>query len=171
MSRRTVLKRSALAAGAVGLGGSAVTTGAGQEDSPTSMRALMYLDQVYSLARFQVVSPSLDWTPEFGSLPENVPRPINENYQTRVIKYQNTNERVLFFPRADAEIDESVTYALTNVRGFAADDPNERINRVVQVRFSPASEVDWPGEENGTTTGGQTTTPGAGGETNATQNG
>ena len=158
LSRRTMLKRGAVAASALCVGGAGVGGAAGQEESPTGMRAMMYLDQVYPLARFRVISPSLDWTPAFESLPENVPRPINENYQTRMIQYRNTNERVLFFPRADVQIDRSTTYALTNARGFAADDTDESIGRVVQVRFSPASEVDWPGNETATTRGGETTT-------------
>lgn len=158
VSRRTVLKRSAAAAGALGVGSAAVGGAAGQDDSPAGMRAMMYLDQVYPLARFQVISPSLDWTPPFESLPDGVQRPVGENYDTRLIRYQNTNERVLFFPRTDVQIDRSETYALTNARGFADDDTDEQIENVVQVRFSPASEVSFPDEGDQTTAGNETTT-------------
>lgn len=158
VSRRTVLKRGALTASALGLGSAAAGGAAGQDESPQSMRALMYLDQVYPLSRFQVVSPSLEWTPEFENLPEGVQTPVGESYDTRILKYRNTDERVLFFPRSDAEIDRSVTYGLTNVRGFNTGDPEETLGHVVQVRFSPAEDVVWPGEGNETTAAGNETT-------------
>lgn len=165
VSRRTVLKRGALTATAVGLGGAAVGGAAGQDESPQSMRALMYLDQVYPLSRFQVVSPSLEWTPEFENLPEGVQTPVGENYDTRIAKYRNTDERVLFFPRSDAEIDRSVTYGLTNIRGFKTGDPEETLGRIVQVRFSPAEDVVWPDEGNATATTEGNRTTAAGNET------
>lgn len=107
-SRRTFMKKSALASAAAGLGVSGVdATARGTDDddddqivNDTTYRALMFVDQFQPGAKFVIVSPVVDWTPDVPEVRDNIPA----DYNTRVVRYLNVDLfRILYMPH-DAEI-------------------------------------------------------------------
>ncbi|WP_379695495.1 twin-arginine translocation signal domain-containing protein [Halopelagius fulvigenes] len=161
-SRRDFMKKGALASGAVALGlgssGSAVAQEDGGDDddillNDEKMDCIMYQNDFRPEAEFIITTPVVDWTP---NAPANLGSPF-EGYNTRMISYRNTGDKVLFFQAQDAQIpnyseeagyvvddDESFgeneftqpeVYSLWNEASFY-----EGTNRLVKANFSPVEE-------------------------------
>lgn len=94
-SRRSVLRRALAAAGL--LVGGAGDAAAGTDDEPT---ARIYLRDLSPGARFDVVSGPLDYEPRIDvQAGESFLVDLYwAGYETRVVRYANTRERVLCFP-------------------------------------------------------------------------
>lgn len=113
-SRRSILKKGALSVGALTVGG--VGTAAAQEDDGGFFdddddgeifddqwrKALMYVGQARPGKRFVITSPVIDWTPDIGEIQDN----IWSNYNTRTMRYLNSDEQHLFWVAHEAEIPE-----------------------------------------------------------------
>lgn len=101
----------------LGLSGLGSETGdARQDDAASSAR--MYASDFYPEARFRVVSDPLRYEPE---------TPVQEgeafigtlywsDHETRIVRYANTDERVLFFPPLDAEVGTGERYRTGRIR-------------------------------------------------------
>ena len=135
-SRRSFMKKGALATGALALGGSAIGTSAAQE-TPEDGGGTQGADHVLMLhpdaveeAEFTVVSGSLDWNP-VGSGQAGTPTPDVEGtptdggtptpggaqtYQTHVIQYGFSASHVAhaFVPQ-DAAVEEGGSYQLGEI--------------------------------------------------------
>ena len=100
----------------------------------TPWAARMFLDDVRPGARFVVVSEPLDYHPRREYQPgEAFLSDLYWNdFETRVVRYVNTGERVLFFPAKDAAVREGRRYALAGVT-----ETDLRIAGLVRVRFRP----------------------------------
>ena len=107
-TRRSVLKSGALATAAAGLVGASAGGAVAQESDGTAgagrnwMRAIMSTAQFRSRSRFIITSPVLDWSPDVAGIQNNV----WSQYNTRVIRYLNTNQQGLFFQAQDAQVPE-----------------------------------------------------------------
>ncbi|WP_232686897.1 hypothetical protein [Halobacterium zhouii] len=116
LSRRAAVQAGALTAAALAFGLPGVR-GASTEQEADAL-ARIYASDFHPDARFEVVSNPLDYTPE---------TPIQEGeaflvdrywrgYETRVIRYGNTNERVLFFVPESADVEPGQTYETGEIR-------------------------------------------------------
>ncbi len=139
-SRRTFVKHGALASGALALGMGGVGSAVGQDggdggdgvDYSAEYKALMFTGQFHPAARIEVISPVVNWSPEVTGFT------AWSDYNTRFAKYQNTNERVPFFPANDAEVQQGQLYSLEpNASLFPDDDQN-----LTDVTFSPVRPDD-----------------------------
>ncbi len=105
-TRRSVLKRGALATAAAGLAG--VTSGgaAAQESDGTPgddrnlMSAIISAALYRPNARFFITSPVLDWSPKVPEVQDNV----WSDYNTRVLRYLNTDQEAMFYQAHEAQI-------------------------------------------------------------------
>lgn len=96
--------------------------------------ARIHLNDFRPGARFRVVSGPLDYTPRF-EIQEGEGFLVDQywaGFGTRVLRYANTNGRVLFFPREDATVRRNRTYAFGDVR-----DADQLAPGVVAVRVNP----------------------------------
>ena len=102
------------------------------QSEPASAR--MFFGDYRPGARFTVVSEPLDYKPEIEYPPgESFLQGLFWNdYGTRVIEYDNTRERVLFFPAKEADVRRGDRYALGEVLGF-----KDRLQGLVRVAFEP----------------------------------
>lgn len=100
-------------------------------------RARIYRTDFYPGARFRVVSDTLDYRP-------NVQTPAGESfiadlywngYDTRIVRYGNTGERVLFFPPHEADVDRGDAYRFGQVRST-----DELASGIVAVGVGQASD-------------------------------
>lgn len=125
-SRRSVLKKGAVSVGALSLGAGAATAQSGEEGTNGGnqtgtdgedglgdefQKALMYVGQARPGSRFVITSPVIDWTPQIEEIRDN----IWSNYNTRVARYLNTDEQVMFWVAQEAELpefDEQVGYVV-----------------------------------------------------------
>ncbi|UPV75823.1 hypothetical protein M0R89_07115 [Halorussus limi] len=141
-SRRTFLKGT-LAGGLAlgGMAGGAFAQDGGQAETKR-FEALIFAGSFHPGARFEVTSDVLNYTPV---VPEGA-RTFGD-YNSRVIKYLNTDERVLFFPSNDAEVRKGAVYEMSE----SLEPVNQRNAPVWRVTFGPVSDA-------ATTTAGQTTT-------------
>lgn len=103
-TRRSFLKKSAVAtvgAGALGSG-----LGAAQDDDGGDLdegwKALVFADNFHPQARFTFVSGVVDWTPNYGDVNDS----WFSDYNTRMIRWLNTDETVPLFVAHDAEVGE-----------------------------------------------------------------
>ena len=144
-TRRSVLRRTLASAGvALGLatrGGATDRRGNGTTQN-SEYRARIYASDLRPGALFRVVSGPIDYKPEV---------PVQEgeafleglywnDYGTRIIRYQNTGERVLFFPALDAPIDRGAPYRMGNVRST-----DQLAEGIVGVGFGPVASRDGTG--------------------------
>lgn len=143
-SRRSMLKKSALATVGTGILGSSMGSAAAQETGTTTGnggnqadggKALMFNDEFRPGAQFRVRSPVLEQDPDVEGVQQG---DIWSEYNTRRIEYLNTNEEVYFFPAHDAELQQGAVYELhTNFSLFADDTADEG---VISVSFEPVPE-------------------------------
>ncbi|UPW01906.1 hypothetical protein M0R88_07365 [Halorussus gelatinilyticus] len=153
-SRRTFLT-GALAGGlAIGTGTNVALAQDEDEVDTKRYEALIFAGSFHPGARFEVTSDVLNYTPV---VPQGA-RTFGE-YNSRVIKYLNTGERVLFFPANDAEVQKGAVYELSQ----SLRPVNQRGTPVWQVTFGPVSESETTGRT--TTEAGEQTTTEAGRQT------
>jgi hypothetical protein len=117
-TRRSFMKKSAVATAGVGTLASGI--GVAQEDEPgEGWKALIFANNFQPQARFAIVSGVVTWTPNYGEIQDN----WFSSYNTRMIRWQNTGEKVPLFVAQDAgigEVDQNLGF-ITDVD----DDPNQ----------------------------------------------
>ena len=145
-TRRSVLETGALAAvgATLGLATRAGGTRRSQSDDGTVERGSRYAARIYASdfypdARFRVVSGPLDYKPnvevqEGEAFLEGL---YWNDFGTRIIRYENTGERVLFFPALDAPIERGARYRTGRVRSA-----DQLAEDVVSVGFGPVGNGD-----------------------------
>ena len=111
-TRRSVLKSGALATAGASLatGGVAAQEGDGAGDGAGDgvgdgqnwMKGILPAAQFRPSARFIITSPVIEWTPNIAEIQDNV----WSEYNTRAIRYLNSNEQVLFWQAQDAQVPE-----------------------------------------------------------------
>jgi hypothetical protein len=124
-SRRSVLKKGALATAGAGIVGASADSVAAQEGEGTespegSQTALMNVGQARPGRHFVVTSPVIDWLPDV----EEIQDAVWGDYNTRVIRYLNSDEQFLFWVAQDAELpeyDEQAGYVV-DAEGDTAED-------------------------------------------------
>ena len=120
-SRRSMLKKSALATVGTGILGSSMGSAAAQEGgngggqngdgdndpfdedlfvANESMKGLIFKDQWEPNNLFTIASPVLEFNPDVPEVNDN----IWSGYNSRMIRILGTNETVLFFPANDAAL-------------------------------------------------------------------
>ncbi|WP_135305455.1 hypothetical protein [Haloarcula amylovorans] len=183
-SRRSFLKKGALASSALALGVSgtaaAQETDGGVGDLDDNWKALTFIDNFHPNARFTFVSGVVEWTPNYGDVQDS----YFSDYNTYMIRWLNTDNVVPLFVAQDANIGEYDADL-----GFipdADDDQNQpqlfEMNRewtpfgdnerLITVNASPVSEEDedeildnddwWQETQNSGTTPTETTPTGNG---------
>lgn len=160
-SRRSFMKKGALAT--VGVGAMASGTAAaqnGQQDETDRVadsleegegwKALLFVDNFHPAGQFTIVSDVIDWVPNYGEINGS----WFSDYNTRQIRWQNTDEVVSLFVAQDADIGE-----FDPNLGFVTDDdddanqpqlyemnrewtwtPLDDSSRLITVNVSPVSE-------------------------------
>lgn len=96
--------------------------------------ARMFFGDYRPGARFTVVSRPLNYKPEI-EYPEGedfLQGLFWNDYGTRIVEYDNTRERVLFFPAKEADVRRGDRYVLGEVLGF-----EDRLRGLVRVAFDP----------------------------------
>lgn len=189
-SRRSFMKKGALASGGLALGLSSAGSGLAQDGgNGNQMRGLMFADQFNPAARFEVVSQPIDWAPvdegdEFEDdflFEQEAGEAVFANYETRVIQYEfGRGTYSLLFPREGANLQEGQTYTLGRAFGaFGPGDFDEDVDDdlfvdegnvlgLVQVQFSPAQGDGGQGGGGGNQTAGNQT---AGNQTDGNESG
>ena len=130
LSRRAAVQAGALTAAALAFGLPGVE-GAPVAQQDASL-ARVYTHDFYPDAAFQVVSEPLPYRPE---------TPVQEgeafladfywdSYETRIVRYENTNERVLFFAPESASVERGQTYQMGTIQST-----DELADGVVGVTF------------------------------------
>lgn len=103
-SRRSFIKKGALATGALALGASgnaAAQRGSGQFEDE-GWQALTFIDNFHPNARFSFVSGVVEWVPNYGDVRDS----FFTDYNTYQIRWLNTDEVVPLFVAEDADIGE-----------------------------------------------------------------
>jgi hypothetical protein len=125
-TRRAALRTAALAAGGTVLGllGADGAAGAPGGDA-ASFTARLYANDFHPNARVRVVSKPLEYVPttEVQSGEAFISDMYWRGYETRVLRYANTGERVLFFPPTDAPVREGRAYRTGRIRSTEELDP------------------------------------------------
>ncbi|MFC4549202.1 MULTISPECIES: hypothetical protein [Halorussus] len=114
-TRRSVLKKGALATVASGIAGSAVSSVAAQDDGGAGdgdqfdddlyveaegMKGLMWRDHWHPDDLFTVASPIIETNPDIEEVNDN----IWSGYNTRIVRYLDSDEHVLMFVANEAEL-------------------------------------------------------------------
>jgi len=106
-TRRSVLKKGAAATAGLGLTAGATGSAAAQDDDDDGVfedqewdKAIIPAGQFQPRGRFIITSPVLEWNPRVEEIRDNV----WSEYNTRVIRYLNTNDMVVFWQAEDAEV-------------------------------------------------------------------
>ncbi|WP_226012051.1 hypothetical protein [Halomicrobium salinisoli] len=104
-TRRSVLKKGAAATAGLGLTAASSGSAAAQDDDEVLEdqewdKAIMPAGQFQPRSRFIITSPVLQWNPRVEEIRDNV----WSEYNTRAIRYLNSNEHVLFWQAEDAEV-------------------------------------------------------------------
>lgn len=119
-SRRSFAKRTALVAAGLTFGSSDRGSALAQDDGDTQSgpRARMYVHDFYPGARFRVVSDALEYKPavEVQEGEAFLEAQYWSDYGTRIVRYENTGERVLFFPPLNAGVEKGDVYHLGEIR-------------------------------------------------------
>jgi hypothetical protein len=136
-SRRTVLKKGALASSALALGLGSTTSVGAQGQGDEENKALMFNDAFRPGAEFRVVSPVLEWTPDVEGVQEG---DVFSDYNTRMIRYTNTEAEARFFPTNQAEVQEGEVYRLH--RNFSLFEDDAADEGVVSATFEPVADDD-----------------------------
>lgn len=103
-SRRSFIKKGAVATGALALGasGSAVAQRGNDDILDEGWQALVFIDNFHPNARFTFVSGVVDWVPNYGDINDS----LFADYNTYHIRWLNTDEVVPLFVAEDANIGE-----------------------------------------------------------------
>lgn len=110
-TRRSVLKSGALATAGAGLAGATSGSGVAQEGDGEGdgvvgdqnwRKGIMAVTQFQPTARFIITSPVIEWSPNVEEIQDN----LWSEYNTRVVRYLNSNEQVLFWQAQDAQVPE-----------------------------------------------------------------
>lgn len=126
-SRRSFMKKSAIASGGLAVGLSGAGTIAAQDGTQQDgnvMRGLMFNSQFHPRARFQIISESIDWAPvetdENDFLTDANDNLLFSNpnvfgrFNTRVINYQIGRQSWgLLFVHESADVQQGQTYELS----------------------------------------------------------
>ncbi|ELY97921.1 hypothetical protein [Natrialba asiatica] len=148
ISRRSVVRSGSLLLGALvseSIGTTRVSAQSGSRSGSESeseseaesepqpdFQARLYGNDFYPAARFRVVSSSLEYKPAvsvqegetfLGDL-------YWSDYDTRLIRYENTQERVLFFPPFEADLDQETTYRTDRIQST-----DELADGIVRIGF------------------------------------
>ncbi|MFB6164394.1 MAG: hypothetical protein ABEJ31_04480 [Haloarculaceae archaeon] len=112
-TRRSVLKKGAMATAGAGLASSATGSAAAQDNGTdggndggvlggdqTWQKAIMPVSQFQPNSRFVITSPVVRWSPNVAAIRDDV----WSDYNTRTIRYLNTNENVLFWQAHEAQV-------------------------------------------------------------------
>ncbi|MFC7155445.1 twin-arginine translocation signal domain-containing protein [Halomarina halobia] len=146
-SRRSFMKKGALATGAAMVGLSGTGSVAAQPDeSGQQFKALMYANDFHPNQQFRFVSGVIDYAPE------EIDIALFSDFNTRLIEYVSTGETVPFFPAQSAEAEMNTVYDLSD--SFALFENNE--DGVINVSYSP-TEDQTVGGGGGNQTGGNDT--------------
>ena len=130
LSRRAAVQTGALTAAALAFGLPGVEGAPAAQQDETLAR--VYAHDFYPSARFEIVSEPLPYKPE---------TPVQEGeafladfywngYETRVVRYENTNERVLLFVPESAGVERGQTHRMGEIRST-----DELADGVVGVTF------------------------------------
>lgn len=175
-SRRSFLKKSAVASVAVGTGVLGTGVGGAQDfDLDDEWEALVFADNFHPEARFTFVSGVVEWTPNYGDVRDS----WFADYDTYQIRWLNTDEIVPLFvaqganvgefdqelgfiPDADDDADQPQLFEMERDWSPFGDNP-----RLAAVEASPVDEEEedqilenedwWQTGGNETTTGGNQT--------------
>lgn len=102
-SRRSFLKKSAVASVAVGAGTLGSGVGVAQVgDLDEGWKALTFVDNFHPEGRFTFVSGVVEWTPNYGDVRDS----WFSDFNTRMIRWLNTDEAVPLFVAEAANIGE-----------------------------------------------------------------
>lgn len=137
-SRRSFMKKSAIASGglAMGLSGTGAVAAQDGNQNGNVMRGLMFNSQFHPRARFKIVSQQIDWAPvESDQEGDNFLSEQNDNllfdnpnvfanFNTRVINYQIGRQSWgLLFVHQDANVQQGQVYELSPAfQPFGRDD-------------------------------------------------
>lgn len=113
-TRRSFMKKGAVATvgvGAVASGAASAQEGQrdetdrvadGLEKQEEGWKAVIFVDGFHSAGRFTIVSGVIDWVPDYGEIDGS----WFSDYNTRQIRWQNTDEVVPLFVAQDAPVGE-----------------------------------------------------------------
>lgn len=190
-SRRSFMKKSAIASGGLALGMSgAGSVGAQDGQNGNAMRGLMFNSQFHPRARFQIISQQIDWAPvETDQNGDDFLTDENDdllfsdadvfgNFNTRVINYQIGRQSWgLLFVHEQANVQQGQVYELSpafepfgrdDFQQFGITDVNDDVITdagnelgLVTVQFSPAGGGDGGDGQTTTTQGGNETDGGS----------
>lgn len=127
-SRRSVLKKGAVAAGGLALGTAATGSAAAQQDdnddfiNDEQIDGAMFIGDFDPDREFIITSPVIDYTPNVN---ENI-EGVFDQFNTRMIQYQNSKRQAQFFVSADAQLpsyNPQVGYVVDDDQNFG---PNQR---------------------------------------------
>jgi len=129
-SRRSFLKKSAVATAGVGAAASGTASaqdGDGGDYFGQEWKALVFPQTFYPEARFTFVSDVVEWTPNYGDVQDS----WFTDYNTRMIRWLNTGQQDQLFVAEDANIGE-----FDENLGFVPDqgDGDENQPQVYEVR-------------------------------------
>jgi len=154
-SRRSFLKKSAVATAGVGAAASGTTSAQEGNDGDDDdyfgqeWKGLIFPQSFYPEARFSFVSGVVEWTPNYGDVQDS----WFTDYNTRIIKWLNTGEQDQLFVAGEANIGE-----YDEELGFVPDQDDDDNNQpqvfeirpewapfgdnqqLITVNFSPAEE-------------------------------
>lgn len=155
-SRRSFMKKSAAASGALGLGLTG-TSGAFAQDGDDAMNGLMFNPQFFAGAQFEVVSESIDWAPvatgDTGDAVLFEDPNVFGPYDTRVVQYQfATGNYALLFVQQGVNVQQGEVYEVSPAFGaFGREDVDVEDDLffdggndlgLVTVQFSPYEGAD-----------------------------
>ncbi|NHN60878.1 MULTISPECIES: twin-arginine translocation signal domain-containing protein [Halorussus] len=136
-SRRSFMKKSAIASGGLATGLSGAGTVAAQDGGNQDgnvMRGVMFSTQFHPRAQFEIVSESIDWAPLENEENDFLTDANDEllfddaavfaNFNTRVVNYQVGRQSwALLFVQESANVQQGQTYTLSPAFGpFGPDD-------------------------------------------------
>lgn len=190
-SRRSFLKKGAVATGGLALGSSGTAMAQRVQDDDELLdegwKALIFISNYHPQARFTFVSGVIEWVPNYGDVRDS----FFSDYNTYQIRWLNTDEVVPLFVAEDAPINDN---DYDDDLGFITDeddDPNQPQlyemdreytpfgdnERLITVNASPVGEdeedriletEDWWRESGGGAAGTPTDGTPAGNETTPT---
>lgn len=123
-SRRSFLKKGAVATGALALGSSGAATAQRVQTDDSlddGWKALIFISNYHPQARFTFVSGVVNWVPNYGDVRDS----FFSDYNTYQIRWLNTDEVVPLFVAEDAPVSDSDYDEDLGFITDAEDDPNQ----------------------------------------------